>query len=173
MNYKENLRWEICLTTASQCFMERISYGYSQRYIWWLTLKRNVKYYMQEKHFGNEVKIVASVSFSKTTFFRPLKFSHILKYMFHALKELTSYFFSSGINLFPHNICVTDLFNSHQFNVIYLESILTAAKVDCDGTHVKRNKWFEKWVCICKIWGFHGGDYEEWCLLGCYAVCLL
>jgi hypothetical protein len=25
----------------------------------------------------------------------------------------------------------------------------------------------------CKIWGFHGGDYEEWCLLGCYAVWLL
>jgi hypothetical protein len=22
---------------------------------------------------------------------------------------------------------------------------------------------------FCKIWGFHGGDYEEWCLLGCYA----
>jgi hypothetical protein len=22
----------------------------------------------------------------------------------------------------------------------------------------------------CKISGFHGGDYEEWCLLGCYAV---
>jgi hypothetical protein len=22
----------------------------------------------------------------------------------------------------------------------------------------------------CKIWGFHGGDYEEWCLLGRYAV---
>jgi hypothetical protein len=21
--------------------------------------------------------------------------------------------------------------------------------------------------------GFHGGDYEEWCLLGCNAVCLL
>jgi hypothetical protein len=29
-------------------------------------------------------------------------------------------------------------------------------------------------VCIiCKICGFHGGDYEEWCLLGCYAVWLL
>jgi hypothetical protein len=27
--------------------------------------------------------------------------------------------------------------------------------------------------CLCKIWGFHGGDYEEWCLLGCYAVWLL
>jgi hypothetical protein len=25
----------------------------------------------------------------------------------------------------------------------------------------------------CKIWGFHGRDYEEWCLLGCYAVWLL
>jgi hypothetical protein len=25
----------------------------------------------------------------------------------------------------------------------------------------------------CKIWGFHGGDYEEWCLLGCYAMWLL
>jgi hypothetical protein len=25
----------------------------------------------------------------------------------------------------------------------------------------------------CKIWGFHGGDYEEWCLLGSYAVWLL
>jgi hypothetical protein len=25
----------------------------------------------------------------------------------------------------------------------------------------------------CKIWGFHGGDYEEWSLLGCYAEWLL
>jgi hypothetical protein len=25
----------------------------------------------------------------------------------------------------------------------------------------------------CKIWGFHGVDYEEWCLLGCYAVWFL
>jgi hypothetical protein len=25
----------------------------------------------------------------------------------------------------------------------------------------------------CKIWGFHGDDYEEWRLLGCYAVWLL
>jgi hypothetical protein len=25
----------------------------------------------------------------------------------------------------------------------------------------------------CKIWGFHGGDYEEWRLLGSYAVLLL
>jgi hypothetical protein len=31
------------------------------------------------------------------------------------------------------------------------------------------------WTCKqtetnqCNIWGFQGGDYEEWCLLGCYA----
>jgi hypothetical protein len=25
----------------------------------------------------------------------------------------------------------------------------------------------------CKIWAFHGGDYEEWRLLGCYAEWLL
>jgi hypothetical protein len=24
-----------------------------------------------------------------------------------------------------------------------------------------------------KIWGFHGGEYEEWCLLGFYAVWFL
>jgi hypothetical protein len=28
-------------------------------------------------------------------------------------------------------------------------------------------------VYICKISYFHGGDYEEWRLLGCYAVLLL
>jgi hypothetical protein len=29
----------------------------------------------------------------------------------------------------------------------------------------------EPWtVETCNIWGFHGGDYEEWCLLGSYAV---
>jgi hypothetical protein len=28
-------------------------------------------------------------------------------------------------------------------------------------------------IVLCKIWDFHGGDYEEWFLLGCYAVWLL
>jgi hypothetical protein len=28
-------------------------------------------------------------------------------------------------------------------------------------------------LMLCKIWGFHGGDYEEWYLLGCDAVTLL
>jgi hypothetical protein len=28
-------------------------------------------------------------------------------------------------------------------------------------------------VSLCKTWGFHDGDYEDWCLLGCYGVWLL
>jgi hypothetical protein len=32
---------------------------------------------------------------------------------------------------------------------------------------------FSNILSLCKIWGFRGGDYEEWCLLGCYAVWLL
>jgi hypothetical protein len=28
-------------------------------------------------------------------------------------------------------------------------------------------------LMLCKIGGFHGGNYEEWHLLGCYAVRLL
>jgi hypothetical protein len=44
-----------------------------------------------------------------------------------------------------------------------------------------QHTWTQKWLqrdknklCgPCMIWGFHSGDYEEWCLLGCYAVWLL
>jgi hypothetical protein len=32
---------------------------------------------------------------------------------------------------------------------------------------------FRDIMVTCKILGFHGGDYEECCLLGCYAVWLL
>jgi hypothetical protein len=28
-------------------------------------------------------------------------------------------------------------------------------------------------ILLSKIWGFHGGDYEEWRLLGCYALWLM
>jgi hypothetical protein len=27
---------------------------------------------------------------------------------------------------------------------------------------------FKTNLTLCTIWGFHGGDYEEWCLLGSY-----
>jgi hypothetical protein len=37
----------------------------------------------------------------------------------------------------------------------------------------KANNNLQNKIIICKICGFHGGDYEEWCLLGCYAVWLL
>jgi hypothetical protein len=30
-----------------------------------------------------------------------------------------------------------------------------------------------KQIFSCKVWFFHGGDYEECSLLGCYAVWLL
>jgi hypothetical protein len=30
-----------------------------------------------------------------------------------------------------------------------------------------------KQTVLRKVWGFHGGDYEEWRLLECYAVWLL
>jgi hypothetical protein len=35
------------------------------------------------------------------------------------------------------------------------------------------SSWNEVNFLLCKILGFHGGDYEEWCVLGCYAVWLL
>jgi hypothetical protein len=28
-------------------------------------------------------------------------------------------------------------------------------------------------LLLCKVCDFRGGDYEEWCLLGCYSVWLL
>jgi hypothetical protein len=44
---------------------------------------------------------------------------------------------------------------------IYLKQVLRYLD------HVMNN------ILLCKIWGFHEGDYEEYRLLGCYAVLLL
>jgi hypothetical protein len=38
---------------------------------------------------------------------------------------------------------------------------------------VTENRALQRILHVCKIKGFRGGDYEEWSLLGCYAVCLL
>jgi hypothetical protein len=38
---------------------------------------------------------------------------------------------------------------------------------------LKTEKLEYKWAHFCKNWGFHGGGYEEWLLLGCYAMGLL
>jgi hypothetical protein len=35
------------------------------------------------------------------------------------------------------------------------------------------NKMLQYHIILCKIWGFHGGEYQEWCLLGCYTMWLL
>jgi hypothetical protein len=37
----------------------------------------------------------------------------------------------------------------------------------------RNHKSYKKLHWLCKIWGFHGGDYEECRLLGYYAVYLL
>jgi hypothetical protein len=36
-----------------------------------------------------------------------------------------------------------------------------------------RRCWLLIRALLCKILGFHGGDYEEFRLLGCYALWLL
>jgi hypothetical protein len=54
-----------------------------------------------------------------------------------------------------------------------LDSRLTASTIK--DIQYRSDKRFvgEAHIIVCKTWGFHGGDYEEWCLLGCYAVWLL
>jgi hypothetical protein len=48
----------------------------------------------------------------------------------------------------------------------------TRRNVPGEGILYLVGSW-RNYKATCKIWGFHGGDYEEWCLLGCYAVWLL
>jgi hypothetical protein len=54
--------------------------------------------------------------------------------------------------------------------VLYRKRTARTEWVDRDQT-----VWVVSWEgtdsgFTCKIWGFHGGDYEEWCFLECYAV---
>jgi hypothetical protein len=71
--------------------------------------------------------------------------------------------------------------NSQYFTVLLqdLKGMLTY-----ESNHFESFVWWQvtelilisrkaKLNCICKIWGFHGGDYEECRLLGCYVVGLL
>jgi hypothetical protein len=51
------------------------------------------------------------------------------------------------------------------------DTILHSHRRENLKSYMKRKVW--NMYFICKIWGFHSGDYEEWCLLGCYAVWLL
>jgi hypothetical protein len=68
--------------------------------------------------------------------------------------------------LFKQNTTSTLYYTKSHFNAIfeYTPSFL-------NGIFCKRfqNRYF---FCPCKISSFHGGDYEEWRLLGCYTVWL-
>jgi hypothetical protein len=46
-------------------------------------------------------------------------------------------------------------------------------EIECTRPHIPFCTHLGETVIIFKIGGFHGGDYEEWCLLGCYAVWFL
>jgi hypothetical protein len=49
------------------------------------------------------------------------------------------------------------------WSVLYfVTGIVLVAKTTADLTNNQNN--------VCKIWGFHGGDYEEYRLMGCGAV---
>jgi hypothetical protein len=43
----------------------------------------------------------------------------------------------------------------------------------CSGAAVFAVWKQQHWRHQCETWGFHGGHYEQWCLLGCYVVWLL
>jgi hypothetical protein len=58
-------------------------------------------------------------------------------------------------------------------------SVLTIVKVWNLICALRVSNWLKTCFLLvnhsiaCKIWGFHGGDYEECCLLGCCAMWLL
>jgi hypothetical protein len=57
--------------------------------------------------------------------------------------------------------------------VITIQSCYKRSDIDRLAKSIQFQRYESKSELICKIRGFHGGDYEEWCLLGCYAVWLL
>jgi hypothetical protein len=74
------------------------------------------------------------------------------------------------------------------FVLYYCHVSIVAAKGVWTGNWIYGTIWNNVWLhfigqyyaykykhitMLCKIWGFHGGDYEEWCLLGCYVVWIL
>jgi hypothetical protein len=53
--------------------------------------------------------------------------------------------------------------NSHAVSIRTVSSGIVPMCHTYDHESLFVNRWTP-----CKTWGFHGGDYEEWCLLGCY-----
>jgi hypothetical protein len=67
--------------------------------------------------------------------------------------------------------------SSPTFRIYLLLQFFLSAEISHDlplpTTPLSRIMYHDRLVEFCKIWGFHGGDYEELCLLGCYAVWFL
>jgi hypothetical protein len=75
-----------------------------------------------------------------------------------------------------HPLFVDNWYSYHTYEVpfhifIQLNLSVNQSQLDCGSILCKF--CYKDLKIHCKIWGFHGGDYEEWCLLGCYAVWLL
>jgi hypothetical protein len=88
----------------------------------------------------------------------------------------------SLLELFPCAACVSDeslwvcLSPSSAMELLSKHVIVLSKKCwkrFLWGTFRLKRNYARNGTWGCKIWGFHGGDYEEWCLLGCYAVWLL
>jgi hypothetical protein len=55
-------------------------------------------------------------------------------------------------------------------SLLWRAAVPTVARI-CGGRRVASSSHDD--FFSCKIWRFYGGDYEEWCLLGCYTGWLL
>jgi hypothetical protein len=64
-----------------------------------------------------------------------------------------------------------ELWNTSTYEA--LENLYTDVHINSAWESIRENNKISTKESLCKIWGFHGGDYEEWCLLGCYAMWLL
>jgi hypothetical protein len=71
----------------------------------------------------------------------------------------------------PKSFAFTAVLSSPLPCVLYFLPISYSSNLSLQWYLASTSFWISP--LLCKIWGFHGGDYEEWCLLGCYAVWLL
>jgi hypothetical protein len=87
--------------------------------------------------------------------------------------------FNSSFDAWRH-YCVADVFTATSSNNVWRNIIFLTS---CRLLLIREYSWFNDLMFntvsyktfqkLCKIWGFHGSDYEEWRLLGCYAVWIL
>jgi hypothetical protein len=72
-------------------------------------------------------------------------------------------------------VCIgwtTQIFHCNYLFIIYVPSKQLQGQLKTELSAVIGIYIMYKQNIKCKIWGFHGGDYEESCLLRCYALWL-